>query len=278
VNDFGNQGEWPSHPELLDWLAADFMKDWDVKRVLKQMVMSATYRQSSATTKTLLERDSENRLLARGPRQRLQAEIIRDNALAISGLLNRSMGGKSVKPPQPPNIWEANDLSSDGKPVKYERTTGPEQYRRGLYVYIRRSTPYPPFIAFDGTSREVCTASRPRTSTPLQSLVLMNDPVYIEAARGLAQRVLKEGGNDNASRLNFAWRLALARPMSDQEREVLTRSLDQQLANYRQDNEAAAKLIAIGDAPKPEGVDPVELAAWTAMGNVLLNLNETITN
>ena len=240
--------------------------------------MSASYRQSSAVSKTLLDRDSENRLLARGPRQRLQAEIIRDNALAISGLLNRAMGGKSVKPPQPPMIWEANDLSSDGKPVKYERTTGPEQYRRGLYVYIRRSTPYPPFIAFDGTNREVCTASRPRTSTPLQSLVLMNDPVYVEAARVFAQRVIKEGGSDNASRLGYAWRLALARPMNEQERGVLSRALEEQLANYRQDKEAAMKLLAVGDTPKPEDSDPGELAAWTAIGNVLLNLNETITN
>ncbi len=278
ANDFGNQGEWPSHPELLDWLAADFMKDWNVKRVLKQMVMSATYRQSSVVSKELLERDSENRLLARGPRQRLDAEFIRDNALAIGGLLNRKLGGKSVKPPQPPMIWESNDLSSDGKPVKYERTTGLEQYRRGLYVYLRRSTPYPSFIAFDATNREVCTATRARTSTPLQSLVLMNDPVYVEAARAFAQRVIKEGGSDAASRLNYAWRLALARQPSAEERAILERTLHEQLANYQEDKAGAEKLLKIGDLPVPEGFDMSELAAWTAVGNVILNLNETITN
>ncbi|RYD71430.1 MAG: DUF1553 domain-containing protein, partial [Verrucomicrobiaceae bacterium] len=278
ANDFGNQGEWPSHPELLDWLAADFMKDWNVKRVLKQMVMSATYRQSSTAPKELIERDIENRLLARGPRQRLDAEFIRDNALAIGGLLNRSLGGKSIKPPQPPMIWESNDLSSDGKPVAYQRTTGPEQYRRGLYVYLRRSTPYPSFIAFDATNREVCTATRARTNTPLQSLTLMNDPVYLEAARALAQRVIREGGVDAVSRLDYAWRLALARPPSGEERAVLERTLQQQLANYQQDKESAQRLLKVGDLPILDGADVSELAAWTAVSNVILNLNETITN
>jgi mono/diheme cytochrome c family protein len=278
VNDFGNQGEWPSHPELLDWLAADFMKDWDVKRVLKQMVMSAAYRQASAVSKELLERDTENRLLARGPRFRLEAEHVRDNALAISGLLNPQLGGKSFRPPQPPMIWESNDMTSDGKPVKYERTTGPEQYRRGIYVYIRRSTPYPTFITFDSTNREVCTASRPRTNTPLQSLALMNDPVFVEAARGLAQRVLKEVGSDADARIEHAWRLALARPLTDRERTILSKTLELQLQTYRQDPEAAKKLVSIGDLPTPEGTDISELAAWTALGNVILNLNETITN
>jgi hypothetical protein len=274
VNDFGAQGEWPSHPELLDWLAADFARDWDIKRCIKQMVTSATYRQSSATTPQLLAKDSENRLLARGPRLRLDAEIIRDNALSVAGLLNPSIGGPSFKPPQPPGIWEVNEMGGQ----KYERSTGPDQYRRGLYVYWRRSTVYPSFITFDAPTREFCMAQRAKTSTPLQSLVLMNDPVFIEAARAFAQRVLREVGSDSAARLAHAWRLALARSPTEQELAILQKTLDQQLATYAADKAAATALIKIGDLPKPDGADETELAAWIAVANVILNLNETITN
>ncbi len=274
VNDFGSQGEWPSHPELLDWLAADFARDWDIKRCIKQMVTSATYRQSPKTTPQLLARDSENRLVARGPRARLDAEIIRDNALSVGGILNPAVGGPSFKALQPPGIWEVNELGGQ----KYERATGAEQYRRGLYVYWRRSTVYPSFITFDAPTREFCQAQRAKTSTPLQSLVLMNDPVYVEAARAFAQRVLREGGSDVAGRLAFAWRLALARPPSDRELEILKKTLDQQLATYGADPSAATALTKIGDLPKPEGLAEGELAAWTAVANVILNLNETITN
>ncbi len=274
VNDFGSQGEWPSHPELLDWLAADFMRDWNVKRVLRQIALSATYRQTARATPDLLERDSENRLLARGPRQRLDAEILRDNALSIAGILNPKIGGKSIKPAQPAGTWEINEMSG----YSYEKSKGDDLYRRGLYVYWRRSTVYPSFVTLDAPTREFCTAQRSKTSTPLQSLVLMNDPVFVEAARGLAQRILKEGGSDNAARLTYAWRLALTRDPVGPERAVLSQTLEKQLAFYNQDPAAAAKLVKVGDLAKPAELDDRELAAWTAVSNVLLNLNETITN
>ncbi|HEV7404375.1 MAG TPA: PSD1 and planctomycete cytochrome C domain-containing protein [Chthoniobacteraceae bacterium] len=274
VNDFGSQGEWPSHPELLDWLAADFKRDWDIKRCLKQMVMSATYRQSAKVSPELLARDSENRLLAHGPRQRLNAEFIRDNALAIGGILNPQLGGKSFKPAQPAGTWEINEMSG----YSYQKSKGDELYRRGLYVYWRRSTVYPSFVTLDAPTREFCVAQRARTSTPLQSLVLMNDPVFVEAARAFAQRILAEGGADAASRLTFAWRAALSRPPAPQELAILDRTLQQQLATYKEDTGAAKKLVSVGDLPKPAGVDESELAAWMAVSNVLLNLNETITN
>jgi hypothetical protein len=274
INDFGAQSDWPSHPELLDWLAADFMRDWNIKRSIRQMVLSATYRQTARVSPELLARDAENRLLARGPRSRLDAEFIRDNALAVGGILNRSLGGKSIKPYQPPGIWEVNDMGNGN----YVKTEGVDQYRRGLYVYWRRSTVYPGFITFDAPTREFCLAQRAKTSTPLQSLILMNDPVYVEAARAFAQRVLTEGGADNGARLDYMWRLALARAPSAAEKVILEKTLQQQLATYQQDQAAAEKLVKIGDLAKPDGIDAGELAAWTATGNVILNLNETITN
>ncbi len=274
VNDFGAQGEWPSHPELLDWLAADFMRDWNIKRSIKQMVLSATYRQSAKVTPALLARDSENRLLARGPRNRLDAELIRDNALAIGGILNPTLGGKSIKPAQPAGTWEINEMSG----YKYQKSTGADLYRRGLYVYWRRSTVYPSFVTLDAPTREFCIAQRARTSTPLQSLVLMNDPVFVEAARAFAQRILAESKPDPAARLDLAWRLALSRTPSEQERTILQSVLTKQLDTYQQDPDAAKKLIAVGDLPRPAGVNEGELAAWTALCNVILNLNETITN
>ena len=274
VNDFGSQGEWPSHPELLDWLASDFKRDWDIKRCLKQMVMSATYRQSAKVTPELLARDSENRLLSHGPRQRLVAEFIRDNALAIGGIFNPQVGGKSFKPAQPAGTWEINEMSG----YSYQKSKGDELYRRGLYVYWRRSTVYPSFITLDAPTREFCVSQRSRTSTPLQSLVLMNDPVFVEAARAFAQRILAEGGPDPAARLTYAWRLALSRPPAEQEFAILDRTFQQQLATYKQDTGAAHKLVSVGDLPRPAGIDESELAAWMAVSNVILNLNETITN
>ncbi|MSU28106.1 MAG: DUF1553 domain-containing protein [Pedosphaera sp.] len=273
VNDFGSQGEWPSHPELLNWLAADFARDWDVKRALKQMVMSHAFRQSAAVSPALLAKDTENRLLARGPRGRLDAEFVRDNALAIAGLLNPKLGGKPVFPYQPPGIWEVNEMAGGG--WKHQRDDN--QYRRALYIYHRRSTPYPSLLTFDAPNREVCAAGRPRTSTPLQSLVLMNDPVYVEAARAFAARVLKEGGPDDATKLNYAWRLALARNLNPLERRVLEKTLAQQRELFAAEKPAADLLLKVGDYKHPEAANPVELAAWTALANVLLNLNETIS-
>ena len=274
VNDFGSQGEWPSHPELLDWLAADFMQDWDIKRAVRQMVVSSTYRQASTFSPELRERDSGNRLLARGPRSRLEAEFIRDNALAIGGLLNDAIGGKPVFPAQPPGIWEVNELGGGG--WKQQHDSG--QYRRGIYVYQRRSTPYPSLLAFDAPSREVCTAQRSHSDTPLQSLVLMNDPVYVEAARALAQRVLKEAGGETSARLELMWRLALSRKLEPEQREILEKAIDRELDHFHNDKTAAEKLSKVGDLPMPKDIDVEELAAWTSVANVILNLNETISD
>lgn len=274
LNDFGSQGEPPTHPELLDWLAADLMRDWDTKRVIKQIVLSATYQQTARVPADLLARDQENRLLARGPRQRLDAELIRDNALAVAGILNPKLGGRSIKPSQPAGTWEINEMSGYG----YDKSTGADLYRRGLYVYWRRSTVYPSFVTLDAPTREFCIAQRAKTSTPLQSLVLMNDPVFVEAARALAQRILTEGEADSNARLRRVWQLALARNPNAAELAILERVLQSQLATYQQDPEAAKKLVVVGDLAKPEMLDDIELAAWTALSNVILNLNETISN
>jgi len=288
VNDFGSQGEWPSHPELLDWLAVQFrdgdaagQKDtrhpparpvgaWDVKGLVRLIVTSATYRQSAAVTPEKLERDPYNRLLTRGPRLRLDAEFVRDNALAVAGLLDLRIGGPSVKPYQPPGVW-------DGVDATYEQDKGDALYRRGLYVFWRRSAHYPSFATFDAPSREVCTCLRQRTQTPLQSLVLMNDPVYVEAARGLAQQAMREAPANPDQRVARAFRRALGRAPQPDEVKVLRRAYAEQLANFRQDPAAARAFLKVGESPVPASLDPTELAAMTAVANVLLNLNETIT-
>ena len=288
INDFGSQGEWPSHPELLDWLAVQFRDGdeparndhrtsparpagpWDVKGLVRLMLTSATYRQSAAVTPEKLEHDPYNRLFTRGPRVRLDAEFIRDNALAVAGLLNDKIGGPSVKPYQPPGIW-------DGVDATYEQDKGEALYRRGLYVFWRRSAHYPSFATFDAPSREVCTFLRQRTQTPLQSLVLMNDPVYVEAARGLAERVLREEPGDADKRLVRAFRHTLGRRPEADEVAVLRHTYAQQLANFRRDPEAAAALLKVGESPLPATADSAGLAAMTAVANVLLNLNETIS-
>jgi len=272
-NDFGSRAELPSHPELLDWLATEFIaRNWDVKAMLKLIVMSATYRQSAKVTPELLARDPYNRLLTRGARFRLEAELIRDNALAVSGLLYPGLGGPSVRPYQPP-------LPSEhfGNGEKYVPSKGNDLYRRGVYTYWKRALVYPAFVTFDAPIRETCVVQRPRTSTPLQSLVLMNDPVYVEAARALAQRVLKAREMDLTTRLTYAFRLAVARPPDKSELAILERTFRQQLENFQKDEEAATALVNIGELARPENLKMSELAAWTAIGNVLLNLNETIT-
>ena len=290
INDFGSQGEWPSHPELLDWLAVQFRdgaeiqqrqgaspefthsssRPWDVKALVRLIVTSATYRQSAAVTPDKLERDPYNRLFTRGPRIRLDAEFVRDNALAVSGLLNDQIGGPSVKPYQPPGTW-------DGVDVKYVQDHGDALYRRGMYVFWRRSSHYPSFATFDAPNREVCTFLRQRTQTPLQSLVLMNDPAYVEAARGLAERVLREEPKDLDKRLVRAFRHTLGREPQSDEVSVLRKTYAQQLENFKNDSEAADALLKVGESPVPENADAAELAAMTTVANVLLNLNETIT-
>ena len=285
INDFGSQGEWPSHPDLLDWLAVQFRDGsveskrksgqshspaWDVKGLVRLIVTSATYRQSAVVTPEKLERDSYTRLFTRGPRVRLDAEFVRDNALAVSGLLNDQIGGPSVKPYQPPGIW-------DGTDAKYEQDKGDALYRRGMYVFWRRSAHYPSFATFDAPSREVCTFFRERTQTPLQSLVLMNDPAFVETARGLAARVMKEEPNDSDKRIARAFRHTLGRMPESGELTILKKTYEQQLANFRQDSKAANAFLKVGDSPLPEKTDPAELAAMTTVANVLLNLNEAIT-
>ena len=276
--DFGSRGEWPSNPELLDYLATEFIaQKWDIKRFMKTLVMSATYRQSSRVTSDLAQQDPENRLLGRGPRFRLPAEMIRDNALTVSGLLNRQLGGPSVRPYQPPGLWEQIAFGGGFSAQAYEQSHGPDLYRRGLYTFAKRSMPHPSLITFDAPNREVCTDRRPRTNTPLQALELLNDPIYVECARVLGQRALKEGGPDVPSRLQYAFRLCTARAPSEQELAVLQRVYDKQLAKYQKDKNAALKLVSVGESQRPADLDVSELAAWTAVGNVLLNLDEVIT-
>lgn len=274
VGDFGSQGEWPSHPELLDWLATEFQQSgWNVKHLLKQIVLSATYQQSSRVTPELYERDPENRLLARGPRFRLDAETVRDNALQISGLLVEKQGGPSVKPYQPPGLWEA--VSYDGN-VTYEQSTGDGLYRRSLYTYWKRQSPPPGLMAFDAPTRETCTVRRPRTNTPLQALVLMNDPTYIEAARVLATQTLKQQATA-ANRIRFLFRTATSRLPDKAEQQILSRILEQQTNIYRQNPAAAAKLISVGAAPVDKTREATELAAWTMLASTIFNMDETLT-
>ena len=267
AEDFGTQGTPPSHPELLDWLATEFVREgWRFKRLHKLIVTSATYRQSSAATPALLDRDPHNRLLARGPRFRMEAEMIRDNALAISGLLSRKTGGPSVYPPQPDGIWDI-PYSDD----KWMLSEGEDRYRRGLYVFIRRTAAYPSFMTFDATSREFCTVRRVRTNTPLQALTTLNDEAYFEAARALAARMLKEGGTSVAA---YGFRLCVARSPKPEELERIIASYERQRERFRKDPASARQAIA-GYAV--EGVDAADQAAWTLVANALLNLDEAMT-
>ncbi len=277
AEDFGSQGAWPSHPELLDWLAVEFVESgWDLKHMLTLMVTSATYRQSSRGTEELMGIDPANRLLARGPRFRLPAEMIRDNALAISGLLHDKLGGPSVKPYQPAGLWkEMSYGDSAGK--AYNQDHGESLYRRGLYTFWKRSILYPAFAAFDAPIREECTVSRPITNTPLQAFVTLNDIAFVEAARVFAERIIREGGGDSGSRIEFAMEVALARPPSTAEAAILEGLLGDMQTHYRADAEAARKIVAAGERPVPNDLDPVTLAAWTSVAQAILNLDEALT-
>ena len=287
LNDFGSQGDWPSHPEMLDWMAAQFrdggpvsngarrgpkrtVTPWNTKEFVRLILTSATYRQTAAVTPGLLEKDRYNRWLARGPRIRLDAEFVRDNALAVSGLLDRKIGGPSVKPYQPAGIW-------DGTDSRYDQDHGEKLYRRGMYVFWRRSAHYPSFATFDAPNREVCTFLRQRTQTPLQSLVLMNDPVYVEAARALAARVWRERPEDAEGRLVRAFRHVLGRVPAKDELAVLRETYATQKTRFTSDAEAAKAFTSVGESPVEADIPRVELAALTAVANVLLNLHETIT-
>jgi hypothetical protein len=274
LEDFGTQGALPTHPELLDWLAVEFIESgWDVKHMLKTMLMSSTYRQSSHAGAELRHRDPDNRWLARQGRFRIDAEMVRDNALAISGLLVRKIGGPSVKPYQPAGYWAYLNFPTR----TYQADHGPDQYRRGLYTYWQRTFLHPSLKAFDAPTREECTVERPRSSTPLQALVLLNDPTYVEAARVFAERILKEGGATTADRLNWAYRHAVSRSVKPEEARLLGALHDRHREQFVRDPEAARKLISTGERPVPQGMDATELAAWTSVARVILNLHETIT-
>jgi hypothetical protein len=277
TEDFGAKGEWPSHPELLDWLATEFIRTgWDVKQFVRMVVTSAAYRQDSRVTPRLREVDPENRLLARGPRFRLDAEILRDEALSLSGLLKLDLGGRGVRPYQPPGIWEAVGYTTSTT-AKYAQDHGDALYRRSLYLFWKRTAPPPSMTTFDAPSREQCRARRERTNTPLQALATMNDPQYFEAARHLGYRMLREGGGDDAARLRYGFRLVTARTPSEKESALLDRSLATQRARYAGDAEAARKVVSAGESAVPEDVPAPELAAYTMVGNLLLNLDEVLT-
>ncbi|MFN0166564.1 MAG: DUF1553 domain-containing protein [Bryobacteraceae bacterium] len=273
VEDFGSQGEWPAHAELLDWLAVEFIESgWDVKHILKTMVMSAAYRQSSRVTPELLQKDPENRLLARGPRIRLAPEMIRDQALAVSGLLVEKAGGPSVRPYQPPGLWQ--ELQG-GK--GYEPDKGEGLYRRTIYTYWKRTVAPPSMVNFDSPNRETCVVRQSRTNTPLQALNLMNDVTYVEAARKLAERMLLEGGASPAERIDYGFRLALARPATEPERRIAGRVLGKFESHYRGHADDALALLKQGDATSNPKLVPADIAAYAGVASLILNLDETVT-
>ncbi len=274
LDDLGAQGEWPSHPLLLDQLAGQFIESgWDVKLLIKSIVMSNTYRQSSHSNKELRELDPYNRWLARQGRFRIDAELVRDNALSISGLLVTSIGGKSVKPYQPPGYFAYLNFPAR----EWQNDSGESLYRRGLYTHWQRQYLHPSLLAFDAPNREECTADRSRSNTPLQSLVLLNDPSYVEAARAFAEQIVRQGGSTPRDRLSFAFRRAVSRDIKPAEAEVLERLLQSHLDEYKSDTAAANELLTVGAKPAPSDLDKSELAAWTSVARTILNLHETIT-
>ncbi|MBM3840824.1 MAG: DUF1553 domain-containing protein [Verrucomicrobia bacterium] len=275
--DFGAQGERPSHPELLDWLATEFVRSgWDMKHMHRLIVTSAAYRQDAATSPAHQQKDPGNRWLAHFPRQRLEAEAIRDLAMSVSGLLHPQIGGPSVFPFQPPGLWE--QVAFEGtRTWEQNLSKGTNNYRRGLYVYWRRSIPYASFVTFDAPSRETCTVRRPRTNTPLQALAVMNDPVYVEAARSFGLRIMQQGGASVADRVRYAFRVCLGRSPTAAELDRITKAFDAELDHFLKHRADANQLVHVGATPPPANVDVIELAAWTLIGQVLLNLDETIT-
>ncbi|WP_373649888.1 DUF1553 domain-containing protein [Schlesneria sp. DSM 10557] len=290
VEDFGSQGQWPSHLDLLNWLAVEYQQGngsdassgleprrWDTKALHRQIVTSATYRQSSRVSRELLERDPSNKLLARGPRHRLQAELIRDNALALAGLLSDRSGGPSVSPYQPAGLWDDVAVGADYEGTVYKQDKGEGLYRRSMYTFWKRTCPPPGLNTFDAPEREVCTARRSRTNTPLQALVLLNDPTYLEAARKLAERAITAGGTTDEQRMEFAFRLAMSRKATPAEIKVLLKSLQQRRQHYRQDAAGAKEFLSVGESSREASVEDSELAAWASVMSLILNLDEAIT-
>jgi hypothetical protein len=273
VEDFGSQGEWPANPELLDWLATEFTRTgWNVKAMQKTIVMSATYRQSSQASPELLQRDPENRLLARGPRFRLPAEAVRDQALVLAGLLVEKRGGPSVKPYQPAGLWKELSGGDD-----YRQDTGEGLYRRGIYTFWKRASPPPMMVNFDSAGREACTVRETRTNTPLQALNLMNDVTFVEASRMLAQRMIREGGVTPEDRIAFAFRLATSRLPNEHERTVLLNSYRYDIDRFTTDPGASRKLLDQGSTPRDASLEQNQLAAYSMVASLILNLDETVT-
>ncbi len=273
--DFGVQGMRPTHPKLLDWLAVWYMDNgWDTKRLIRLIVTSATYRQSSRVRPEHLQRDPRNLLLARGPRFRLEGEMIRDQALFVSGLLSRKMFGPSVYPPQPPGLWRA---AFNGRDRKWPTSTGADRYRRAIYTFWRRTVPYPAMATFDAPSREVCTVRRVRTNIPLQAFVTLNDEAFVEMAQALGRRILREGGSSLEDKARYGLRLCLIRPPTQAEVAEIVRLYRDAVAELKQTPEAARQLATEPLGPLPQGTDPVEAAAWTTVANVLLNLDGVLS-
>ncbi|HEX9188358.1 MAG TPA: DUF1553 domain-containing protein, partial [Vicinamibacteria bacterium] len=274
VEDLGAQGEWPTHPELLDWLAVELAESgWDVKRLVRTLVTSSAYRQGSAASPSLLADDPDNRLYARQSRYRLDAEMVRDNALAVSGLLSAKLGGPSVHPYQPPGYWAYLNFP----PREWDDSPGEDQHRRALYTWWQRTFPHPSLTAFDAPSREECTGERTRSNVPQQALALLNDPSYVEAARVFAERILREGGPTVGSRLRFAYGRALQRAPSAAEERVLAALLEKARAELGKDPRRASRIAAAGQAPVPSDLPAVDLAAWTQVARAILNLPELVT-
>jgi hypothetical protein len=273
LGDLGNQGEPPTHPELLDWLAVDFMENgWDVKRLMGQIVRSETYKQSSLPTQDVSQVDPYNRLMSRQSPRRMTAEMVRDNALTISGLLVNEIGGRSVHPYQPAGHYAQLNFPRR----KYQHSTDKNQWRRGVYTHWQRTFLHPAMQAFDAPARELCTAQRSTSNTPLQALTLMNDPSYVEAARTFAERIMGEAGASPEEKAEFAWEQVLLRQPTDAQRQTLLQVYEKHRKEYAESPEAAKALLTVGLRPQAE-YPPADLAAWTSVARIMLNLHETIT-
>jgi hypothetical protein len=276
--DFGSQGEAPSHPELLDWLATEFVRSkWDVKAMQRMIVLSATYRQNSKVTPQMHERDPENRLLARMSRFRLPAEFVRDNALAVSGLLNEEIGGRSVYPYQPAGLWEEMAFHGTFSAQTYSPSKGQDLYRRSMYTFWKRTVPPASMVTFDAPDREKCASRRPVTNTPLQALALLNEPTYVEAARRLAEGMIREAGSKPEARIEYAYRRVLARKPAPREVAVLRDAASRQYSIYSSNPAKAEKLVKTGDSAPDAHLKPAEVAAWTNVATMILSLDEAIT-
>jgi hypothetical protein len=282
LNDLGSQGEWPSHPELLDWLAAEFMQPiwqaegthpWDVKHLIRAIVMSHTYRQSSSSNAELEEKDPDNRLLARQSRFRVDAEVVHDIALSVSGLLVEKFGGPSVTPYQPELFWSALNFPKRDYSVGH----GDDLYRRAVYIHWQRTFLHPSLAAFDASSREECTVNRVNSNTPLQALVLLNDPIFVEAARVFAQHALKKGGPTLNARISWAFMQAIGRTPAPGEQKILTNLYRKSYEDFRADPQRAVNLLQVGEAPVAKELRPNDLAAMTMVTRAIVNLHETIT-